>query len=150
MVGGALKMSSMDDLDLRMSEGVRPLYEAVKAFIEGVVEKGSDDDRAALDAFGVGEACAADLEAHALAVETAAPAAAGTSKRVSQRMLDVQDGRVLVLVDVILRAFRLARRREKVILLPELNRLAALFDTRARAAAKDGEEVPGDPEKKPT
>ena len=38
MVGGALKMSSMDDLDLRMSEGVRPLYEAVKAFIRDEVD----------------------------------------------------------------------------------------------------------------
>ena len=38
MVGGALRMASMDDLDLRMSEGVRPLYEAVKAFIRDEVE----------------------------------------------------------------------------------------------------------------
>jgi acyl-CoA dehydrogenase len=38
MVGGALKMSSMDDLDLRMSEGVRPLYDAVKAFIRDEVD----------------------------------------------------------------------------------------------------------------
>ena len=33
MVGGALKMASMDDLDLRMSDKVRPLYDAVVAFI---------------------------------------------------------------------------------------------------------------------
>ena len=38
MVGGALKMASMDDLDLRMSEGVRPLYEAVTAFIRDEVD----------------------------------------------------------------------------------------------------------------
>ena len=38
MVGGALKMASMDDLDLRMSEGVRPLYDAVTAFIRDEVE----------------------------------------------------------------------------------------------------------------
>ena len=31
-------MASMDDLDLRMSEGVRPLYEAVKTFIRDEVE----------------------------------------------------------------------------------------------------------------
>lgn len=128
-----------------LAKGLR----AVKTFIESAFEKGSDDDRAALDAFGVGEACAADLETHAKAVEAAAPTAAGTSKRVSQRMLDIQDGRTLVLVDVILRAFRLARRQDKSILLPELNRLAALFDTRARAAAKDAEEAPAAPENKP-
>jgi acyl-CoA dehydrogenase len=33
MVGGALTMASMDDLDLRMSPGALPLYEAVRAFI---------------------------------------------------------------------------------------------------------------------
>jgi len=38
MVGGALKSASPDDLDLRMSEKVRPLYEAVKAFIQDEVE----------------------------------------------------------------------------------------------------------------
>ncbi|MSV81946.1 MAG: acyl-CoA dehydrogenase, partial [Actinobacteria bacterium] len=31
-------MSSMDDLDLRMSDGVRPLYEAVKAFVRDEVD----------------------------------------------------------------------------------------------------------------
>src|SRR3954454_12117484 len=36
--GGALKTASMDDFDLRMSEGVRPLYEAVKTFIQDEVD----------------------------------------------------------------------------------------------------------------
>ncbi len=38
MAGGALKMASMDDLDLRMSEKVRPLYDAVRAFIRDEVD----------------------------------------------------------------------------------------------------------------
>ncbi len=38
MVGGALKMASMDDLDLRMSDKVRPLYDAVVAFIREEVD----------------------------------------------------------------------------------------------------------------
>ena len=38
MVGGALRMASIDDLDLRMSEAVRPLYDAVVAFIRDEVE----------------------------------------------------------------------------------------------------------------
>jgi len=38
MTGGALKSASMDDLDLRMSEGVRPLYDAVCAFIRDEVD----------------------------------------------------------------------------------------------------------------
>jgi acyl-CoA dehydrogenase len=43
MVGGALKSSSMDDFDLRMSEKVRPLYEAVKAFIRDEVDPISEE-----------------------------------------------------------------------------------------------------------
>ena len=38
MTGGALRMANMDDLDLRMSEGVRPLYDGVTAFIREEVE----------------------------------------------------------------------------------------------------------------
>ncbi|MFM7045760.1 MAG: acyl-CoA dehydrogenase family protein [Ilumatobacteraceae bacterium] len=38
MAGGALKTASMDDFDLRMSEKVRPLYDAVKAFIRDEVD----------------------------------------------------------------------------------------------------------------
>src|SRR5256885_16041331 len=36
--GGALKTASMDDFDLRMSEGARPLYEAVQTFIRDEVD----------------------------------------------------------------------------------------------------------------
>ena len=38
MAGGARKMSNLDDLDLRMSEKVRPLYDAVVKFIADEVE----------------------------------------------------------------------------------------------------------------
>ncbi|MGH9088322.1 MAG: acyl-CoA dehydrogenase family protein, partial [Acidimicrobiales bacterium] len=38
MTGGALQSASMDDFDLRMSEGVRPLYDAVREFIAAEVE----------------------------------------------------------------------------------------------------------------
>ncbi len=38
MTGGALKSASMDDFDLRMSEDVRPLYEAVKSFIKEEID----------------------------------------------------------------------------------------------------------------
>ena len=38
MVGGALQSASMDDFDLRMSERVRPLFDAVVAFVRDEVE----------------------------------------------------------------------------------------------------------------
>jgi acyl-CoA dehydrogenase len=43
MTGGALQSASMDDFDLRMSEEVRPLYEAVKAFIRHEVDPITDE-----------------------------------------------------------------------------------------------------------
>ena len=43
MTGGALKSASMDDFDLRMSDDVRPLYEAVKAFIRDEVDPITDE-----------------------------------------------------------------------------------------------------------
>jgi acyl-CoA dehydrogenase len=38
MTGGALRSASMDDFDLRMSDEVRPLYEAVRDFIRDEVD----------------------------------------------------------------------------------------------------------------
>jgi acyl-CoA dehydrogenase len=43
MSGGALRTASMDDFDLRMSEGVRPLYEAVIDFIRTEVDPITDE-----------------------------------------------------------------------------------------------------------
>ena len=43
MVGGALRSASMDDFDLRMSEKVRPLYEAVLAFVRDEVDPITED-----------------------------------------------------------------------------------------------------------
>jgi len=43
MAGGALQSASMDDFDLRMSEGVRPLYDAVREFIAAEVEPITDE-----------------------------------------------------------------------------------------------------------
>ena len=52
MVGGALKSASMDDFDLRMSEKVQPLYEAVKEFIRTEVDPITEE----FYAMGVGRA----------------------------------------------------------------------------------------------
>jgi len=43
MAGGALRSASADDFDLRMSEGVRPLFEAVTAFIRDEVDPITDE-----------------------------------------------------------------------------------------------------------
>jgi hypothetical protein len=100
---------------------------AVATFIEETLKNGNADDVAALAAFQVGEGSAAELRATAAAIQEASKVTAATGKRVSKRALDMQDGRVLALIDVVHRAFRLARRSDKSILMPELNRLSPLF-----------------------
>ena len=64
---------------------------------------------------------------------------ASPPRKVSQRSLDIQDGRVLTLIDMIWRAFRVARRTDRSILIPELNRILWRFETRTGApkAAKE-------------
>lgn len=120
----------------------------VVTFLDETRKHGSEDDQAALALFTLDEGTTADLEAAAKAVKEAAPKTAATGRKVSQRQLDLQDGRVLVLVDVILRAFRHARRSDRTILHPELNRLAALFDTKSRPAEEPA--APEGTEKKPS
>jgi hypothetical protein len=53
---------------------------------------------------------------------------ASPETRVTQRMLDVQDGVVLHLMGLIYRAFREAHNRDQAILLPPLGRLAPFFE----------------------
>jgi hypothetical protein len=53
---------------------------------------------------------------------------ASPETRVTQRMLDVQDGVVLHLMGLIYRAFREAHNRDQAILLPPLGRLTAFFE----------------------
>jgi hypothetical protein len=70
---------------------------------------------------------------------------ASPPRKVSQRSLDLQDGRALSLVDMIWRAFRLARRSDRSILMPELNRIAWMFESRT-SAGKGTKEAPPPPQ----
>lgn len=115
---------------------------AVAAFIEETLTTGTEDDKTALAAFNAGAPRAAELRAAAASVLEASKVTAATGKRVSQRALDIQDGRVLVLIEVVLRAFRLARRSDRSILLPELNRLALLFEARSSNGSPKEEAPP--------
>lgn len=123
--------------DASSPEALAKGLNAVATFIEETLKNGNDDDAAALAAFQVGEDRAAELRAAAAAIQEASKVTAATGKRVSKRALDIQDGRVLALIDVVHRAFRLARRSDKSILMPELSRLAPLFATGGSGAAKE-------------
>src|SRR6185369_7196568 len=76
--------------------------------------------------FKVGAACAAALLDRAEAIRAAA--AHAPARYVTQRALEVQGGRVLRLVETILRAFRAACRADASIHAPKLHRIAWLFE----------------------
>lgn len=105
--------------------------EALAGFIERTAKAGGQDALALQD-YDAGPERAVEMRALAKAVRELAQATAGSRRRVTQRALDLQDGRVLMLIGQVLRAFRAARRADSAILLPELNRLTRLYDIRPR------------------
>ena len=76
-----------------------------------------------IERFGIDGAHAATLRAAAQDVRAAGDVAAKPTRSATQRALDLQDGRVLLLIEVIVRAFREAHRENTAIALPDLNRL---------------------------
>jgi hypothetical protein len=111
---------------------------AVADFIDRVLASGDPGEIEALAEWHVAAPRAVALRAQAAIVKAAGAVVATTGRRVSQRSLDLQDGRTLLLIEQTLRAFRTAHRADKSILVPELNRIAWLFDTAhgPRKAAK--------------
>ena len=73
-------------------------------------------------------------------VRDAAKVTAAPGRKVTQRALDLQDGKVLYLIEKVIRSFRAARRADPTILVPELNKIAWMFETRSGKAK--GAETP--------
>jgi uncharacterized protein YecT (DUF1311 family) len=94
--------------------------------------KGSAEAAASMKDFEVTADTAKELRQRAAALRELGKSIGTPGRRVSQRMLDVQDGRVLFLMEKVLRAFRAARRADSTILLPELGKLAKKFATRPK------------------
>ncbi|HEX2568554.1 MAG TPA: hypothetical protein VH877_03270 [Polyangia bacterium] len=94
------------------------------------IEAASEDEQVQLRSFSLTAERVAELRSHLAGVRVATQVAAARRGRVEQRQLDIQDGRVLVLVERILRAFRAAQHEDPTILVPELRALAKLFTSR--------------------
>lgn len=130
---GAERLTALDavigvaDMPENLAKGLA----AVADFIAGVHKNGSADDRASLDDYDVGAACETMLRARAAALKEAGKVKPAPVRQVSQRALDEQDGRVLHLVETILRAFRSARRGDASLLVPRLNKIAWIFEIRS-------------------
>jgi hypothetical protein len=74
--------------------------------------------------------------------ESPSEIALSRSKGVTQRALDLQDGRVMRIVDWVNRAFRDANAVNGAIAVPKLGDLEALFVNTRRATVKDPEPTP--------
>lgn len=88
-------------------------------------------DRGAATRFYLGPDRVVALRAVAKAVRAVGEPPARPTRAVTQRALDLQDGRVLLLVGIIVRAFRQAHRASTAIALPDLKQLASRFASRS-------------------
>ena len=103
---------------------------AIANLIDDLRQNGSEDDKDALAIWSIDDAAVASLRDKSTSILEAGKIVASPPRKVSQRALDIQDGRALTLVDMIWRAFRIARRTDRSILMPELNRIAWMFESR--------------------
>jgi hypothetical protein len=101
-------------------------------------------DRAATDRFCVGSSQVAVLRAEAKAVCKVSEVPAKPTRTASQRALDLQDGRVLLLVELIVRALRQAHRSSTAIAMPDLKQIAWKFSSRSGKRAKKATKPPVD------
>lgn len=131
----ALGPDGMSEVDAVI--GTAETHEALATGLSGMAKllrklrKQGSDDLALFDAFELDEACAAALDEKAARVRKAGEAAAAPEKRVTQRRLDLQDGRVAHLIGIVRRAFRAANRADSSILVPKLRASAWLFESRS-------------------
>ena len=117
---------------------------AVADLIDDLRQNGSEDDKDALDIWSIDAPTVTSLRDKSASILEAGKIVASPPRKVSQRSLDIQDGRTLTLIDMIWRAFRLARRSDRSILMPELNRIAWMFETRTNTGKCPKEVTPVD------
>lgn len=81
--------------------------------------------------FGLDEACAAQMSDCAARIRKLDEAPPPPDRVVTQRMLDLQDGRVLHLIAMVLRAYRAAHKADAAVPEPELHSTGWLFDAKS-------------------
>lgn len=135
---GARRMARVDAVVGRADspESLAKGLEALASFIDETRRADPAQDAKLLEDYGVGAECAAALRTTAQRVRGVASVQIAAGRRVTQRALDLQDGRVAVVIEKILRAFRAARRVDGTILVPELNKAAWMFEARSGSSAK--------------
>ncbi len=96
-------------------------------FLDRTLTTGPSADRDALARFNVDGACVTRLRATATALNAVGGAPTAPPYNALQRALDLQEGRVLALLDMVVGAMRAARAENKAIVLPELGGLRSWF-----------------------
>ncbi len=146
-LGNALSEDQMKQVDVLVGDASSSAklaagLAAIADFIAAVRKDGSADDNDALDLWSIDASTVQSLRDKSTAVLEAGKTVAAPPRKVSQRSLDLQDGRVLSLIDMVWSAFRLARRADRSMLMPELNRILWMFETRASAPKGTKEAAP--------
>jgi hypothetical protein len=108
--------------------------EVPTGFVGSHLGTAAADDAAALELWSIDASTVAKLTAAASALDSFDDASIGT-RRIEQRKLDQQDGRVLFLFDMIDRAFKQAHRGDPTILIPTFRKLQGVFNSRPRSPA---------------
>lgn len=130
-----------------LAQGLDAVADALHRTRHGVDgHPASAELREDLDFAGLGDATVTALRAHATRVRETAELADARPKDLAaaQRTLDLQDGRVLHVMGIILRGFRRARRRFPTTLLPVLGDLGRVFNV-SRGGGDDDEAEPTPP-----
>jgi hypothetical protein len=113
------------DTPARLADGLDGLADVIRK-----LQGGDALDRLLAGEFGLDEAFADSLHERAVSARALADLPPPPDRIVTQRMLDLQDGRVLHLMAIVVRAFRVAHKADAAVGLPELRATAPLFDTR--------------------
>lgn len=121
--------------------------DALGDWLSGWLASMPSDEREVCAAMGFDDALAAELRQRAERVrESQADLdAISGDTRVTQRELDMQDGRVLHVVGVIHQAFRSAARRDPTIVAPDLADLDTVFERAPRSPRATDEDIPAAP-----
>jgi hypothetical protein len=136
------RQAKLDELVAGPGDDAERLADSIKRvtdFATELLSQGTPGEQRRLATYKVDAARVGKVSARIERVRAAAVEKAPQAQRVSQRLLDLQDGRVLFLMDRVLRAFRFARRVDSTILLPELRYVAGFFEIRTgRRPSKSG------------
>jgi hypothetical protein len=125
------------DDDATLAQGLCDLAD----LLEQTLSTGTAIDRDALARFNIDGACVAQLRAAASALRVLGDAPTPPPYNALQRALDLQEGRVLALLDMVVGAMRSARASNKAIPLPELGPLQSwLIPPRGKRKSKGGGE----------